>query len=309
MIRNIFYAGLDVGGTSGRILLCDAQGNLLGETECGGASIYTGGEERAREKYTELVTSALSERGLEPGQCEGICVAASGVDSEPLRECVRNQFVDMGFPAEKVRVFNDCEIFLKAYEAPALILIAGTGSITFGVSRDGTIVRTGGWGHILSDEGSSFSIGLEIVRAVGDHLDGRQMDEILYRMFYESTEIDDLEALNRLLNHNIMTKNAIANLALLAEKALLKGSERAGKILEETSLRLYRLIRDNYRKMTVEDGEHLTIIFWGSVLCKNRIVRERVTGLVKEEIPDAKIRIPEKRAVEIALDTARKGIS
>ncbi|MCI8615944.1 MAG: ATPase [Lachnospiraceae bacterium] len=302
-----YYAGLDIGGTSGRIILSDENGQVLERLQTGGVSIFSGGEKAARKKYEELVFTVLKKRKSEPSECEGICVAATGIDSEALRECVRDIFLDMGFPRSKLYVFNDCEVFLQVYKAPSLILIGGTGSISFGQSRSGAMVRTGGWGHILSDEGSGFHIGLEIVKAVGEHLDRRSHDETLYQMFYETTGISDLEALNNFLNANIMTKNAIADLAPLAEEAMNEGSEAAREILEGTIQKLYRIARDNYQKMTVDKEDTLNLIFWGSVLHKNKMVQRGVAQLVREHIPNVEIQIPQKQAVEIALEVALGG--
>lgn len=301
-----YYAGLDIGGTRGRIILSDGKGQVLERFQSAGVSIFSGGEETARRKYEELVFPVLKKRKLEPAECEGICVAATGIDSETLRESVREIFLGMGFRDSKLSVFNDCEIFLQVYRAPSIILISGTGSISFGLGRDGAMVRTGGWGHILSDEGSGFHIGLKIMKAAGDYLDGRRGDKILYQMFYEATGISDLEVLNNMLNANIMTKNAIANLAPLAEKAMEAGSETARKILEETIQELYKIVWDNYRKMTVDEEDTLNLIFWGSVLCKNQMVEKGVAQLVRGHIPNVEIRIPKKQAVEIALEVAQR---
>src|SRR6185437_10120998 len=40
-----------------------------------------------------------------------------------------------------------------------IALIAGTGSIAFGRAADGRTKRCGGWGYLLGDEGSGYSVG------------------------------------------------------------------------------------------------------------------------------------------------------
>ena len=45
-----YYAGLDIGGTSGRIVLSDEKGQVLERLQTGGVSIFSGGEEAARKK-------------------------------------------------------------------------------------------------------------------------------------------------------------------------------------------------------------------------------------------------------------------
>jgi N-acetylglucosamine kinase-like BadF-type ATPase len=301
-----YYAGLDIGGTTGRIRLAYENGESIGEYQCGGSSIHSGGEERAKRKYQELVLPILEENALKPEDCTGICVAASGIDSESLRALCKKFFTEMGFPEQRIFVFNDCEIFLQAYDAPSIILVAGTGSITFGMDKRGRIVRTGGWGHILSDEGSGFNIGMRIVKAIGDHLDKRTCDDILYKKFYEVTGIDDLEKLSNLVNHNIMTRNAISNLAPLASQAAAEGSLTAQKILLETAEALFQLIWDNYRKMELQSEEPVNVIFWGSVLLKNQQIRRQIERMLNERLPQAHICIPEYPAVKIALEVAQR---
>ena len=52
-------------------------------------------------------------------------------------------------------------------------LIAGTGSIALGRDQTGRQARTGGWGHIVGDEGSGFDIGRRALQAVLRAADGR----------------------------------------------------------------------------------------------------------------------------------------
>lgn len=94
--------------------------------------------------------------------------AASGIDSPSDEHDCRSSFEEMGFPHERLLVLNDCEVFLHLTETPSLVVISGTGSVCFGRDTKGNIYRTGGWNHILSDEGSAFDLGLKVLRAAAD---------------------------------------------------------------------------------------------------------------------------------------------
>ena len=63
-----YYAGLDIGGTSGRIILSDENGQVLERLQTGGVSIFSGGEKAARKKYEELVFTVLKKRKSEPSE-------------------------------------------------------------------------------------------------------------------------------------------------------------------------------------------------------------------------------------------------
>ena len=299
-----YYAGLDIGGSTGRIRLKGEDGKDLGEYRCQGASFFASGQERAKVLYADLVLSALDDHHLNPQDCAGLCATASGVDSESLRRRCRQIFVELGFPENVIRIYNDCEIFLTACRPPSMILVAGTGSIVFGMKKGGQIWRTGGWGHILSDEGSGFHIGLDVIQAAGNHLDGRICDPVFFQHFRQASGIDQLEPLNQFLMDNILTKSSIAALSLVAEKAREDGSETGREILCLAAEKLFHLIKDNGKKMKVQKGDALEILLWGGVLVKNSYVREQVSRRIREAFPLASIQIPPKEAVQIALDLA-----
>jgi N-acetylglucosamine kinase-like BadF-type ATPase len=57
---------------------------------------------------------------------------------------------------------------------PGVIVIAGTGSIAFGVNAKNERAIAGGWGWLLGDEGSGYWIGREALRTVCAMADGRR---------------------------------------------------------------------------------------------------------------------------------------
>lgn len=87
-----YYAGMDIGGTNGRLKLKDGDGNILGEFTGPGCSINTDGYDKSRSRCRELVLPALKELELNPSDCMGICVAASGIDSPGYEKMCRDIF-------------------------------------------------------------------------------------------------------------------------------------------------------------------------------------------------------------------------
>ena len=61
------------------------------------------------------------------------------------------------------------------------VLIAGTGSICFGVNSNGVSARCGGYGHILDDVGSGYAIGRDALREAVRSADGRSKPSALSR--------------------------------------------------------------------------------------------------------------------------------
>ena len=50
-----YYAGMDIGGTNGRLKLKDGGGNILGEFTGPGCSMNTDGYDKSRTRCRELV--------------------------------------------------------------------------------------------------------------------------------------------------------------------------------------------------------------------------------------------------------------
>ena len=300
-----YFAGLDIGGTNGRLKICDSHGTVLGEFTAPGCSLNTDGAEKSRLRYRELVLPALHGLNLEPGCCLGICVAASGIDSPSDEHACKSSFEEMGFPHEKLLVLNDCEVFLHMTKEPALVVISGTGSVCFGRDKNGTIHRTGGWNHIISDEGSGFGMGLKVLKAVGDDLSGRIKCPILTPLIAEKTGLDTLEKIDDFINANLMEKSEIAGLSLLAYEAAAQGDLEAIRIHRECGEALWGLIRDTASKMEEKSpADRLDLWLWGSVLVKNHLIRKMVEEKAEEGLPGAVVGIPAMSALDTALKAA-----
>ncbi|GMA15472.1 ATPase (plasmid) [Deinococcus metallilatus] len=92
----------------------------------------------------------------------------------PAAESAREVFARaLGLPTARVSVEGDLDLAYRAHLAPGvgILLYAGTGSIAYHVARDGSVIRAGGRGYRLGDEGGGFSLGRAALRWVTDALD------------------------------------------------------------------------------------------------------------------------------------------
>ncbi|MDR2158606.1 MAG: hypothetical protein LBP23_00905, partial [Treponema sp.] len=64
-------------------------------------------------------------------------------------------------------------------------LIAGTGSVALGRSGDGRLVRSGGLGYMLGDEGSAAWIGRTAIARILRSLEGRDLPSSMLRALLE----------------------------------------------------------------------------------------------------------------------------
>ena len=296
-----YYAGMDIGGTFARVRVVTETGTLLGERKVRGCTFNTSGFEKARDIYQQAVKTVLEEWNLAVRDCHGFCAAVSGVDTKQQAVDCKKIFVKMGFPAHRVWVYNDCEIILELTDLPSVVLVAGTGSIAFGKNSAGETVRCGGWGHILSDEGSGMDMGKRVLRAVGDHMDGRKSCPVLYQLFEKRSSIRSVDELDNYMNTYIMDKPKIADFAVLAQEAFAKGDRESEKILMDCAEALFELVRDTYKKVEKAGEAPKKLFLWGGMVANNPIVARRVEEMVRETFPEMEILRPEIEVAKMAV--------
>lgn len=300
-----YYAGLDIGGTNGRLKITKKDGTVLGEFQTPGCSVNTDGYEKSRQRCRDLVLPGLQALELKPEDCMGICGAISGVDSESIAASCRNIFEEMGFRKEKLLIVNDCEVFLHLSKGPSLVLISGTGAICYGRDAGNRIYRTGGWNHIISDEGSGFDLGLKFLQAAANDLDERKKAPVLTPMIVKESGLDTLEKLNDFINENLFEKARIARFARTGYEAALEGDSQAIKVHQACADMLYELVEDTVRKM--DESMQLTadLWLWGSVLVKNELIYEYLTRRLAISLPGLQAKMPTVSALDTAVSVAR----
>lgn len=165
--------GVDGGGTRATALVTDGGGRELARLVGGPGLISVADPVAAAAALASLVTDALDAAAATP-PAAALCCALAGAGDPDGRAAVIAALEACNLAA-RVQVIADAEAALvDAFGAgPGLLVIAGTGSIAIGRTADGSLVRVGGWGALLGDEGSAYAIGLAALRAVLCAHDGR----------------------------------------------------------------------------------------------------------------------------------------
>jgi N-acetylglucosamine kinase-like BadF-type ATPase len=133
--------------------------------------------------------------------------------------------------ADRVGVGTDVEAaFEDAFAgAPGILLCSGTGSVSFGRSESGEVARVGGWGSLLGDEGSGYQVGLESLRRVARHVDGRGPETRLQEAVLEAIGLVHVDEL--VVWAHDATKGDIARLVPVVARSAEEGDAVAGEIL------------------------------------------------------------------------------
>jgi len=218
MAELILAAGIDGGATRTRAVFVTAEGAVAGYGSAGPSNYDNVGEETAAENIRRAVEEARA-GGASPQAAplpppRAMFLGMAGVVSPTDREIVRRMVAAHRLvPPESVGVDHDIRIALAGglEGREGVVLIAGTGSSTYGRRSDGRNHRTG-WGYLLDDRGSGFSLGLQAIIATVMAADGRgpatalggivrdrlrftDIDDILHIMYGSGPPVADVAAL------------------------------------------------------------------------------------------------------------------
>jgi N-acetylglucosamine kinase-like BadF-type ATPase len=144
---------------------------------------------------------------------------------------------------------------------PGIVIIAGTGSVAFGIDDRSRRARAGGWGPLLDDEGSGYAIGRATLRAAMRAYDGRGPATTLAEAVQRRFLVDSLGMLKHAVRG--MTIDQIAAVAPLALEAARAGDREATAILNRAAEGLADMIAAVARMLGWQHTSHALIATGG----------------------------------------------
>lgn len=280
--------GIDAGGTKTVCLLADERGAILSEARGPGANLHAAGELAVEKVLHEVMERAIGDRVVVPA---AICLGIAGVDREDEMQIVRAVMRRIGYKS-RILVVNDALIALVAgaRDDPAIVLIAGTGSIAYGRNAAGEASRAGGWGHMIGDEGSGYWIGREALAAVMRGADGRGPDTALAAEILAFFNVTDVSRLPRIVYDREQPRMSVAALGPIVQRVAEQGDAVATRILERAADELVLGARSVATRLEMR-GDAFTFFLAGGVF--------RVVPWLTEELPRRLVEVAPRSQAEI----------
>jgi N-acetylglucosamine kinase-like BadF-type ATPase len=154
--------------------LGDRRALVAARAAAGPGNPLSSGFRVAFRSYESVVRRLLRRAGVGPDDIRAVALGAAGAGRPAECRRIAAQLRRL-LPGALVSVTSDADIALFGATGgrPGMLVLAGTGSIVLGLGEDGAVVRAGGWGYLLGDEGSGAALGREAVKAVLRAEDGR----------------------------------------------------------------------------------------------------------------------------------------
>jgi N-acetylglucosamine kinase-like BadF-type ATPase len=225
--------GIDAGGTKTVCYLADETGAVIADARRGGANLQAVGELAVEKVLHDVMEEAIGGQSMMPAV---ICLGIAGVDRPGDSEIVRSIMKRIGYKA-RVLVVNDALVALEAGVPgqPGVVVISGTGSISYGRNSRGEAARAGGWGYVLGDEGSGYWIGRAALRAVLRESDRRGPKTALSGLLLRHFGVEQAQGLIHEVYHTNLKPAAIGSLAQCVQAAFSEGDSVAIGILRSAA--------------------------------------------------------------------------
>lgn len=293
-----YVIGVDGGGTKTVGLLADETGGVLANAKAGASNAHAMPLNVVKKNLSSLISQLTSAAGIEPHQVAGICLGLAGID-RPADKVLISNIVAEFLPSAKILAMNDSVIALMGgcLKPYGIIVIAGTGSIAYGINKQEDDVRAGGWGHILGDEGSGYAIGLKSLRAICRAYDGRGPETNLKELILKALTLNMPEDLIGWVKEIDGDKATIGGLAPLVFQAFEQGDKVAKEILDEESYELALTADAVRRKLFAPDDRSFEIVVGGSSLRKSQSYLDLFRSQIGKLVPGVNVLLPKEEPV------------
>ncbi|KAF7109231.1 hypothetical protein CFC21_109527 [Triticum aestivum] len=280
--------GVD-GGTTSTVCVClpaampppEAPGSVavLSRAIAGCSNRNSVGENAALETLEQVMMQALTTANTDRSAVVAVCLSVSGVNHPSDQQRMLDWICNL-FPGNaKFYVENDAVAALASGTMGKLhgcVLIAGTGSIAYGVTEDGKVARAAGAGPVLGDWGSGYGIAAQALTAVIKAHDGRGPQTNLTRDIIRKLEISSPDELIGVWHRWAYADPSWARIAALVPvvvSAAEDGDKVANTILHDAVQELAESVVAVVRRLTLcgEDGkDQFPLVLVGGVLEGNK---------------------------------------
>ena len=286
--------GVDGGGSKTEIIALDHTGRVLRCLRKPASNYHVVGMEHAVRHIIEGIGDILREETL-----EGIGITLAGIDTPEdwkimasgLTQGLKVLGQEKAIPYQEVPVVLENDVYGALMSVRGMlsgnVLAAGTGAIALGVNPAGDVIRVGGWGHLIGDQGAGYDIGHKALVAMVASFDGYGTKSILEEMIIEHLGLSKVQSISDWVYQKKRTTKEVAALVPVVVEAARMGDLVSIRILEESGQALGLLTKALLRKTK---GTEMGLVggisnIWG-------LLEPSFLVTVHEEFPDLQILKP-----------------
>lgn len=283
------FIGIDGGGTRTRCVLVNYELNVLSKAEGKATNPLVVGFDESANTLLGLIKKVLDgkvrHRRID-STVIGIAGCARKTSANKLKKKIFEKAEQKNVLLRRLEIISDAEIAIEgAFSGKAgAILIAGTGSIIFGKDIKGNFIRAGGFGKLIGDEGSGYSIGRKGLAVVAKEFDGRGKKTLLTKILGEKLGINNRDNLiTKVYNKQFDTASVAQDVIAAASK----GDKICRKILNEEINELLLHIKALKKNF---DEKKIKLAFSGGLISSKNYYSKELRRKIKKTFKNIELK-------------------
>lgn len=273
MSGNSYFLGVDGGGSKTTAVVFNDKGEFICSARGESINYYSVGIDSARLAMKNIIEN------LNMNDFSCAVIGMSALNERATKE-ETERFCSGIIDSKKIIMDSDLFVALEAMDVSGecAAIISGTGSMAVCRNADGSMSHTGGWGYILGDEGSGFSIGLNAIKAAIKSAENCAPETALLGECLNYFSINNIYDLIDLYYEKKVSRKKTAAFARLVTKCCNNGDEVAKSILKNEAYELSQTALGLIRNK----NKDIAIGLWGGVFQNNMFFRHEFTEIMNQ---------------------------
>lgn len=286
------FIGIDGGGTHSSAVLIDRGFRVLSKGTGDSLNYYSIGYEKAKNNFSNLVLKTT--RKISPDRIKGVFIGMSAIDREESQESIHKFAGDL-FPNAKVFMHSDLYVALMGFTlgASGIMAVSGTGAMAIALDKSNHEWVVGGYGHLLGDYGSAYSIAVGAMKVATDAFDGICPETFLQRNLLDYFKVSNHREIINIIYGSDNPRKLISGFAPEVTKAASQNDTFALDILKSNARYLAQLVLSLMKKEGLDNLEKVGIC--GGVFENDKYINQFFAEYLKKNHPDIKIKLPNMR--------------
>ena len=279
--------GIDGGGTHSTAAAAWPDGRIAGVAFGGGLNFHNIGVEPVLRHMEDMVKELCAKTGASSPL---VCVGMSALDA-PADAKTLEQFTTGMFAAEQLDLQSDAYVALMGFTRgqPGMIVICGTGSMLLLLDENGEQHVSGGWGYLLLDAGSGYTLAREALLCIIDEFVGLGEKTTLTPLALEYFAVDSPRQIIDKVYAPDFTPDRLAGFARHVLSQVEAGDSVASAVLARTMPKLAAQAAQLLKKAPSANQVGL----YGGIFAHSKAARDCFTQTLTKLAPQAQICSPD----------------
>lgn len=273
MSNNSYFLGVDGGGSKTTAVVFNEKGEFICSAYGESINYYSVGLEAARLTMKGIIDNL----SIKKFRCA--VIGMSALNERASAEEIEKFCSDI-IDSETIIMDSDLFVALEAMDVSGecAAIISGTGSMAVCRNADGTMSHTGGWGYILGDEGSGYTIGLAGIKAAIRASENCEKKTALVSECLDYFSINNIYDLIDLYYEKKVSRKQTAAFARLVSKCCENGDKVSEYIIEDEAKQLSQTALG----LLKNKNKDIAIGLWGGVFQNNMFFRQKFADILSQ---------------------------